>query len=214
MYNLLLKDILIQKKTIGITILISIVYTFMLKNNISVLFTMYVFMFSYIFIFTACSYDDKSEKMMNSLPVKRIDIVLSKYASIFLFLIISFAIFIFVVLILKITGLIHTGSFITLKKILEASFGVILLSSIYFPIYFKFGYSKTKYINVGIFALIFFVVSFLSQKAGKYNIDGFIQNLNSMPEWGLYTGVILIAFIILLISFVISYFAYKNREFN
>lgn len=219
MYNLLLKDVLIQKKTIAMSILISIIYSFIFKNNNDKLFvnmfiSIIVVMFSYIFINTACSYDDKAEKMLNSLPVKRIDIVLTKYISIFLFLIISFVICTFVLFILNFEGLIHAKNFMTFENILGPGIAVILLNSIYFPMYFRFGYNKTRYVNLVVFFSIFFIPQVLSKKITMSKINGFIQYFNSKPDWIVVTGIIVITFIILLISFVISYFGYKKREFS
>ena len=84
MLNLIIKDIIIQKKTFLYVFLYSIFISFTfstLKPSGLGLYVLCPIITTYFIITYALTYDDKnkSEIVLNSLPLRRDDIVISKY---------------------------------------------------------------------------------------------------------------------------------------
>ena len=94
-----------------------------------------------MFISFAASYDEKnkSEIILNSLPLKRNDIVIAKYISTFAFSILGIIYSILIGFIGNFIGLSMFTRLISLKDIVLVLTSVCILSSIFFPVYFKFG---------------------------------------------------------------------------
>lgn len=141
MLNLIIKDILIQKKTLLYAFLYTIVAAtgfFTMNDSGIFLYVLSPIGITYMFIYYAANYDDKnkSEIILNSLPLKRDEIVISKYISAFLFASIGIIYSILIDFIGRKTGLLHTMS-ISLLDIVSVIAFVCILSSIYFPVYFK-----------------------------------------------------------------------------
>jgi ABC-2 type transport system permease protein len=97
MFNLLIKDLLIQKKSLWyllfyILILLLVFTSTSMDGDIAVvLYATCTCFIGYLLIAGACSYDEqnRSEVFLNSLPITRKDIVLSKYLSIFVYTVIG-----------------------------------------------------------------------------------------------------------------------------
>jgi hypothetical protein len=97
MFNLLIKDLLIQKKSLWyllfyILILLLVFTSTSMDGDIAVvLYATCTCFIGYLLIAGACSYDEqnRSEVFLNSLPITRKDIVLSKYLSIFVYAVIG-----------------------------------------------------------------------------------------------------------------------------
>ncbi|MCG9969458.1 ABC-2 transporter permease [Pelotomaculum terephthalicicum JT] len=87
MLNLILKDILIQKRTIIFALLygVFIFFAFSKPPFSQCIYSMGAMGISYILILTALQADFKNNTMviLNSLPVRRSEIVASKYLSMF-----------------------------------------------------------------------------------------------------------------------------------
>lgn len=110
MLNLVIKDILIQKKTIIFALLYAAFVLAFFSTIFPSGFGLYVMspmIITYLYITFAVQYDDKnnSEVILNSLPLKRSDIVISKYISTFVFGSIGIICSILVDVIGKVTGL-------------------------------------------------------------------------------------------------------------
>jgi len=90
MLNLIIKDMIIQKKTFLYVLLYSVFISFAFSSLKPIGVGLYVLnpvITTYFLITYALIYDDKnkSEIILNSLPLSRVDIVISKYISIFVF---------------------------------------------------------------------------------------------------------------------------------
>lgn len=215
MFNLVLKDILIQKKSLIFFFLYILFFSFMFKGTPSVLFTTAPIMISYILLIGACSLDDKnrSEIMLNSLPINRITLVTSKYVSTCAFVFIGIFLAFILSTILNSFGIIHFSRLISLTDILGDVVAVSLFSSLYLPIYFKFGYQKTRYLNaviIFLFCASTAIISKLMVKGGA--IQNFIFYLNSQPNWVIGSLIIIINCIIFLISLLFSIKFYVNKD--
>lgn len=222
MFNLIIKDIAIQKKTLLYTLLYAIFAPIAFFSMAPNGFGLYVFppmAITYIFISFAANYDEKnkSEIVLNSLPLKRNDIVISKYISIFVFAIIGIIYAILIGFIGKATGLPMFSRSISFLDIVSVFTAVCIFSSIFFPVYFKFGYIKMNFFNVILVMLIIFVPSSVIEYATEnpnnifvIKINYFINNTSSFTHNSL---ALLIGLIFFFISLMISIRIYKNKEF-
>ncbi|WP_460014882.1 ABC-2 transporter permease [Lysinibacillus sp. CTST325] len=138
MINLILKDVLIQKKLILFYIATIIIY--LLAGISSLIFL--GFLYSVIFILNAFSYDEKDNAniLLNSLPYTRKEIVSSKYIGSLIFT----TIFVFMIYVgdFLING--KEGLFIWKEMLLIIGL-VMVAISIMFPISYKF---KTQYLAI------------------------------------------------------------------
>jgi len=222
MLNLIIKDILIQKKTI----IYALLYTIFMEVSFSSIlpsgFGLYVMspmVITYLFISLAVQYDDKnkSEIILNSLPVKKSDIVIAKYVSTFVFGIVGIISSIIVGFIGNTTGLlIFIGSISTLDIVLVVM-SICIFSSIFYPVYFKFGVSRMKIFTVLIFMVLFFVptsaIDYINQNTNNSLVQKYISFINATSGVTLNSLVLIIALILFLISLMVSIRIYNNKEF-
>lgn len=219
MFNLVIKDILVQKKSI----LFALGYCFFLvfafqsleqagpiAANIAVV---------YILLINSFAYEDKnkSEIMLNSLPISRRDIVLAKYLSIFIYMGLAILSYTGSSLLVKTLRIPINVVLLSLEGVTTAFLIVALMSSIYLPIIFKFGYIKAKLFNLVMFLFFFFVptiiVNLYNNPRYHHYFVNFFQEFASWKNWQI--ALLLIAFSLLLlsISYSISLNIYKKREF-
>lgn len=143
MINLILKDVLIQKKLILFYIATIILYLW--AGVPSLLFL--GFLYSVIFILNAFAYDEKDNAniLLNSLPYTRKEIVSSKYIGSLIFT----TIFVFMIYVgdFLING---KGDLFIWKEMLLIIGLVMVVISLMFPFYYKF---KTQYLLIALSVL-------------------------------------------------------------
>ena len=146
MFSLILKDILIQKRMI---LFVSLYIVFMLLvftgiDNEAVMFTISSVVVTYMLTLTACAIDDKnkSDIMLNSLPISRAKIVGARYLASFIFLIFGLVYYTVITALIRLLNLPIKVYPINVEGILGALFAITLINSIYLPIFFRFGYVK------------------------------------------------------------------------
>ncbi|HEY5563223.1 MAG TPA: ABC-2 transporter permease [Clostridiaceae bacterium] len=213
MLNLIIKDIIIQKKTFLYAFILAVVASTNFMNPGPNGFILYVFspiFINYMFINLALSYDDKnkSEIALNSLPIKRNDLVIAKYISIFVFAAIGIIYSIVIGFIGKIVGLSMFTTTITLNNVVTILTCACIYNSILFPIYFKLGIMKTQIITVVLFFLI--MIAFSNQN--KIVDQKFIQFVNS-STLTLNSLALIASLIFFVISLIISVYIYNNKQF-
>jgi hypothetical protein len=222
MFHLILKEFLIQKKTMLISF-IYIIFSAFIFNNISpnggAVYNLAPYAVIYLFVLYSCGFDDKSNSdiIFNSLPLKREDIVFSKYISIFFFAAFGILCSVVVGTLGKIIGFANINRFITLKDItIVLSIGMIF-SSFFYPFYFKLGLNKMRFINVFLFMLIMFVPSFMMGFVESHLENSFVIKLISfftnIPSSTLQALYFITSCIIFLVSLLISMGIYKNKDF-
>jgi hypothetical protein len=212
MFSLVLKDILVQKKYVLFSIGYAFFFTFVFK---AMAFTMIPCIVAYMLILGACAYDDKNkcELMLNSLPINRTILVISKYLSTFVFIFAGILLTFASTTILNLTGFTHFNRLMNLEDILGSIIGVLLLACLYFPLFFKLGYQKSRYFLVAVFLLFFAGTTALSGVISKGNTPpSFIIYLNSQPNLLIGTFIAIVAFIILLISILLSIRFYTTKD--
>lgn len=222
MLNLLRKDIIIQKKTFLIAFLYTILFSITFSSFKPIGLGLYVvapIVVAYTFITNAIDYDEKNkcEIILNSLPLKRTDIVISKYISIFIFVIIGIIYSILIGVIGKMTGLPFYNISVSLSDIVLVLTSTCVYCSIFFPFNFKFGVIKMKIINTLLFMLSIFLptIGFNCATTNSNNIlvqkfNYFLNNTSRLTQDSL---VIIIGLVFLLISLIISIRIYNNKEF-
>lgn len=222
MLNLIIKDVVIQKKTILFalfyTIFASISFSSMKPDGFG-LYVLAPIVVVYLFITTAVGYDEKnkSEIVLNSLPLKRDDIVISKYISIFIFVIIGIIYSILIGFVGKFTGLPMFNRSISLLDIISTLTSVCMFSSIFFPVYFKFGLVKMKVFNIVLFMLMFFLptitVQYVIENPNNTLVQKFNYFINNTSNLMQNSLVLILGLICFLVSLLISIRIYNKKEF-
>lgn len=223
MMNLIKKEFLIQKKYflyfLPYSLFMLIIFSSSSQEMAQSAYMVAAVGVTYMFIQYSCAIEDqnKSERILNSLPISRKKIVLSKYGSIILFSILS----------ASVLGLLGTLALnltpINIRKMaLEDIIGIFsvtwILAAIYLPVYFKFGYIKAKVFNMIMFFIFFFgpimTINYLKKHTDnpllKF-IKDFITSMGSSLSGGI---VVATAIVFVGISAIISIKIYYNREFN
>ncbi|AWI06487.1 ABC-2 transporter permease [Clostridium drakei] len=212
MLNLVLKDVLIQKKYLIVSVLYAFLFSLCFKSNPSMVFNMVPTMIAYLLIGGACAFDDKnkSDIMLNSLPVNRVNLVISKYISSFLFIFIGILLSFIFTTILSFAGFFHIGRLMNLEDIFGASIATLIISCLYLPLFFKFDYKKSKYFLMALFLFVLSSATIFTNTI-KLHIS-FVTYLNSQPDWLVTCFIIVLGLILLLISILISIKFYINKD--
>ena len=222
MLNLLKKDIIIQKKTLLTTFFITILFSVTFSSFKPASLGLYMIapvVVAYTLIMNAVAYDEKNncEFVLNSLPLERSDIVISKYISIFVFIIIGFIYSVLIGFIGKTTGLQIYNISISLLDIVLTLTAACIYGSIYFPLYFKFGYIKMKIINTILFMLLMLLPTIGFNYAIENPNNPLVQKINYLvantSRLTQNSLALIIGLIFLLISLIISIRIYNNKEF-
>lgn len=217
MFNLVLKDFLIQKKGLIFSLIYCIVFTIMFQaqSNASLVFVAVPSVVAFLLIQYACAYDDKNKSyvMLNSLPISRKDIVISKYISMLIFILVGIAMTIVLTTLLQLMGLNKIGRGIRVEEIIGCFSSIIILSSIYFPMYFKLGYLKAKYVNTALVLIAFFFPALIIKDITSKSVPPkFITYLSTQPDWLIGSATLGIVLTILIISVITSLQLYKNKD--
>jgi hypothetical protein len=219
MINLILKDIIIQKKTVLLSLVYMILVIIISSGPVDLGFIAGLIGVTYILITTSSATEDKNNVyvLLNSLPIKRSHIILSKYLSIFVYIIIGTVYYYLAISIINVIGASTEVSYISFQGVVIAIFAVSLLNGIYLPVLFKVGYTKTRILSMILFMSFFFGVSYIIdffRESENIKVIGsiinFLSNLSS-PQVNLVT--IGLTIIVLLISYALSLRFYNNREF-
>ena len=218
MFNLILKDMLIQKRNFlfGIVYLLIMVLAF--QQIGSSMFVASVIPLSFIMVQSACAYDDKnkSDVLLNSLPLNRSTIVIARYISTFVFAAISIVYYILISGIAKVLELPFKIYPVSLEGIIGALFALVLVSGIYFPIFFKVGYIKSKIVNFALFFGVFFgvgmLVSELMENKNSAFIQGAIHFFSNQSDMQIIVEIFVMMILLLIISYMFSLKFYRNRE--
>ena len=221
MLNLLFKDLLIQKKTFlfALFYIAFLIFVFQKPPMSTAIYPMSTVSVVYLFTTYASSHDDKnrSEVLLNSLPVRRREIVLAKYLSTFLYIAIGLVGTTLFMVALGVAGLEFLSRMPGLQDIAGTLAGAVLLNSIYYPLYFKFGALKVRYFNMLLFLLIFFLPSFLVEYLKSHYsreaVASLVTAVLNTPGWLQGSAVAVLLLAALLVSLALSLRIYKNKEF-
>lgn len=224
MFNLVLKDLLIQKKSSKDFIIEFIVdFTFILILQFfgaSCIYIITPVIFTISFITKSCGFGEKNDvdRMIGSLPVSRKEVVFSKYVSAFIFFICGVAITALFCGIIKLFGFSNISRFMNLQDIMIACIFTIIYSCLYLPICLWIGYSKSQQINNILFFSMFIGLVFaviLVDVIDNGTANYYIMNFISLPNFKLYTFISFICFssVLIFTSISASLKFYLNRDF-
>lgn len=219
MLSLILKDLMVQRKTLLFGFIYILIFTFAFSTGGSAMFTAGAFAVAYLLIQTPAAHDDKcnADRMLNSLPVSRGTIVTAKYLSVALYVAIGAVQYTLVYAIITLAGIPFTVSPPTPEAFIGLLFVAAFFSSVYYPILFRFGYLKTRYLNIVLFAALFSagsaVVLALKQEDTLPFARAIGDFFTSQPDWLIGCGVVGVLLAMVLASWAISVRVYTRREF-
>ena len=202
MFNLILKDIILQKKTLAASFLVLCVY---LMLDISPIWVGVVF--SIVISMYAFSIDEKSSihMLLNSLPYTRKEIVSSKYIVVVLFTsMVAAAIFI-------VNFIIHRELTIW-KDILLMVAIVMTAASFMLPFCYKFKSNYLVIASIAAFGLYMLTINFLVQNLND-QIREFIHMLLTLQNTFLYLIVAISIITLYGCSWLLSIRIYRNKVF-
>ena len=217
MLNLIVKDILIQKKYLifAIFYFLFLFFVFAKSSFLGFIYFFAVIATVYMIVTTAVDCDEKSALLLNSLPVKRQEIVLAKYCSAFVYAALA------LLVIALLTGSIFpslrlpiTFRSLTIGDIAGALAGTALFCSYYFPLYFKLGASRIRYVNLLVFISLISATGLLLDlcQYHPYRVIFLLSAIRQVPLWQLASTITLALLVILLSSLFISLRFYENRD--
>lgn len=221
MISLILKDFLVQKKSFIFVLVYSffMIFMFRMPPFSEVIYIMGSMAIVYILGVGANSYDFKNnaEIIFNSLPVPKRNIVMAKYVGVWIFAAIGLVIMGFVGAMVKGGGSPIPIRFINSIDIIATFVTMVIINSLYYPFYFKFGYNFTRVANIILFLLIFFLPSNLIRYVKTNDNSLLIQSLlgliKNTPGWMIGGGAVAVALAVMLVSLLISIKIYENKEF-
>jgi ABC-2 type transport system permease protein len=213
MLNLVKKDVALTKKTMLFGFIYAAIFAFAFREAA---FTAGTIMLTYMLMLTSCAYDDKNraDLMLNSLPVERSTIVVAKYVSILVYAAVACVECALVSLLIRLSGIplavqgFNTESFVAMLAVACGFAGV------FYPIFFKFGYMKTRFLNVLLFAGFFAIGGvLLLTMGGDDPFKNITVALESQPDWAIASVLAGAMLGFMLLSYMLSVRFYKRREF-
>ncbi|MED4729383.1 ABC-2 transporter permease [Aneurinibacillus migulanus] len=202
MFNLIRKDIILQKKNLMILLPALFVY---LTLNISYIWSGFVF--SIVIIMSAFSIDEKSRinTLLNSLPYTRREIVSSKYIGVLIFTLI-------VVLTIFIGNLIIHRELTLWKDLMFIVSLVMVSTSFILPFSYQF---KSQYLFIGSLVLIGIYMVLISTMFQNLNdiIRENVQIVLSLQNINVYLLIIFSIIILYVCSWLLSIRIYRNKVF-
>lgn len=219
MLNLIIKDLIIQRKMLLFGFIYVLAFMFAFRTGESAVYTAGVFAVVLMLVQTPCAHDDKchADKMLNSLPVSRAFIVTAKYLSVAVYLAVGSVQYMAVYGLVRLTGVPMDVYPVTFVAFIGLLFVSAVFSSVYYPIFFRFGYMKTRYLSLFLFAGLFSAGSavVLSMK-GEDSLP-FGNSLSNFaatqPGWLLVCGIMGIILALTLASWGLSVRFYGRRDF-
>ncbi|WP_454053193.1 ABC-2 transporter permease [Clostridium sp. Marseille-Q7071] len=220
MWNLVIKDFVVQKTNIKFILIYALAGSLFFATLGDGAYIMIPMMLSYTYLLGGLGQDDKnnSEFLLNSLPVSRDSIVYAKYLSVIIFSAIAIVLTMGGIFIMSSIGLSKMTGNMRAENIVGFLFGIMIFMAINFPLYFKYGYAKLRYFNFGIFIL--FLISPIIIKFLKDNINfnspfmlSMRTKLLSLSDTQIGIFIICIALFIYMASLAISLNIYKKKEF-
>lgn len=214
MYQLIKKDLLVQKKTIILSLILIIFYAFYFGDMGPAGLALSAFTVTYMLTLGAFCIDEKnnSDKLLISLPIKRSSIVLSKYLLVLVITAYVILLNFFITTVVKLFNLSLNPLPLTTEGVLSSFAVPVLYCSIALPIVFRFGYLKSRMINLIVFFSLIAGLTPLINKIAEGNVSqGKFLLSNSTPQAALI--ILLPTLLLFALSYILSLFFYNRREF-
>lgn len=219
MFSLIIKDVLIQKKQLifGIAYLAFVLVAF--QGMGEAMLPMGLVAVTYMLSMTACAYEEKnkSDLLLNSLPIKRVNIVASKYLSVLIYAVMGILAYIAMITIINLLNMPLKTYPLSLEILIGSLAAVCLMTGIWFPIYFKFGYMKMRVANFVLFFLFFFgsslMTQFIKSKQDSLWVKNIISFFDTKSDITIALLFLVIIALYMFLSFLLSVWFYNKREF-
>ncbi|MFS8540958.1 MAG: ABC-2 transporter permease [Tissierellales bacterium] len=209
MLGILKRDLLLMissKQTIILLIfyipfLITIVDSFVPE----ILYFAIIVFYTYLISTMSFTYDitGKSKYIISSLPISRREVVLYKYISTFVYflaIVVYVGVYLWIINSLKFVSV----DYFNLKQIINALPVIMVLTSIVYPVYFRFEPKIAQIVQIFLFVFFFTAVSNTSFTGNK----GILKYLG-MLQW---EYIMIIALAMYILSLLVSMQVYKNRD--
>src|SRR5665648_5488 len=228
MVNLVWKDFLLLKRSLWLAPLYAFFAFFAFRTMPDGGLSAATVAVTYMLLLQAIIQDDKnqSEVMLNSLPLRRGNIVLAKYLSAFVYATLGILSFLLAQGIVTVVGIPLSINQISLEEIFGALIAMVVLIGSYFPIYFKFGYLRSRIVGTILFVASIFIsamaVSLMQGLGGEHNptlqtivasIQSVVGWLQTQADWQIASYVLALALILTAASALLSLRFYAGREF-
>lgn len=170
-------------------------------------FMYFVILVAYTYLMSVIPFDyditGKYKYIMNSLPISRLEVVLYKYITTFIYFAISIVyvgVYLWIINVLNLA----TVDYFNLEMILQAIPIIMIFTSIVFPVYFRFEPKIAQIVQMIIFISFFITVANISSVGEKalLNQIGFLKYIN----------IPLVAVVMYILSLLLSIKLYKNRD--
>lgn len=220
MYNLILKDLLLSKKVIPFAAIYVFLMIILFKENFGTngAFASGIVAVAYMLANRSLAYDDinKSDIVLLSLPISRNKIVLAKYLSIFVYGLIGALAYLIGIIIVYLINLPVSSYAVTIEAVIGSIVALGILFSIIFPITFKYGYIKSKFLVMVIFLVVFFGTPYMLSLVNISSLDSvntIRAYVSTLSDQVISILLLLITFLIVTVSYNFSVKIYKSREF-
>lgn len=214
MLNLIKKDLIITKSYIIKTLAILAFYMFIFdkidKQGICVLS---IYLIVYILISMSFYYGERIREgyMLKSLPVKKNEVVLAKYASVIIYFISSLILMYIINFIVYILNFKNIIQFPKISTIFFSLSSIFISMAVQLPIYFKLDHSKARIVNTFVYGGIFAVLYIIYDNNHLNNYITTHNNANNVYEKFILI-ITIISIILFIISSVLSMKIYEKRE--
>lgn len=209
MFSLIMKDISIQWKYAFFLGLFTVCSFVFLQGNIYILIPVWSVM---LLTMGSAGIEEKnnSEKLVVSFPVKRSTIVFSKYMSVLVYYVWGVLLAVSLGSLLTKFGMSRFSRYMVLEDLMITIVMMVLYACLYLPIYFKFGYRKSKIYNFLMVMLPSMATLIISdQQDLVMKLDWLLH----LPKEALFIGMFLILLVVSACSISLSMRFYQNREF-
>ena len=219
MLNLILKDMLAVKRTLPLAFLYGLFLVVGFQRLQDAAYVSAIVAAAYILMMRAASHDgtNQCEIMLLSLPICRRDIVLAKYLSVPMYGLVGTGVYSLLGLVAKVSGLTVVIAPIGPAGILACLAILLIMSSIYYPVFFKWGYIKSSAFNTAIFLVFFFGPIFILGSIRKNRswplIQAMIKSIAGLPPLTVGSLLLLAALGLAAASYMLSVALFKQREF-
>ena len=219
MLSLMIKDIYLLKRTMAFSVLylVFMLFVFSSLDNAAGVFTFCMVAIIHMLMVSSCALDEKnkSDVILNSLPLSRQVIVGARYLMVIIYMLFAVAVYGLGTWVIGMLNMIPDLYYITLDGLIGAFLASSVITSIYLPFYFRLGYIKSRIYYFILFFGLFFGINLLVSKVITENtvlsrMGSFLAEQNDTVV-GIITAGAAIA--ILAISYGISLRINKKREF-
>jgi hypothetical protein len=215
---LIVKDLLLQKKMLGAAVLYVLVFTFAFQGMGAGQLIAIISAVGYMFVMLGAAWEEKnsSDVLWNSLPVSKRKIVGAKYLSIPLYALIVIIVYWIVSTVLSLLGGPIAAMPLDPVGIVLGVGAVFVAASLYFPVFFAVGYTKSRYWHFILFFGIMILGSMLPALIPEKPawLDPLVKRLPEVTSD--IAGLAIFGVFVALwvgISFVVSLRLYGRREF-